>query len=315
MGTTVDTERATDVPAVLAVSSGIWLLLAGLGTLWSLLGLLIVLAFGGMVVPQVYLPALVLYVASGAVFLTGGALSLLLRRGRRPARMGLSLYVVLLPVLLLFHGGPPSGEVPWRDVMLSPAGAAGVLAVAATVLMWLPPANAYFARHAARPLEEPAGSVPPSGRIPRAVTAAAWILVVAGVVAALQAVLVLMLVVLAGNPAPALVLWLTLAAVAAADLACVRAVRHGRPFVRPVVAVIPLAGLALVVLAAVAGVSSPTAGSPAFAGGLGSAIILTVLSQGLPLIGGLVPAVLVWLPSARRHFRPLRDGFAGPTGP
>ena len=105
-----------------------------------------------------------------------------------------------------------------------------------------------------------------------------------------------------GNSTPALVLWLTLAAAAAADLACASAVRRGKPFVRPVVTVIPLAGLALVVLSTIAGYSSVYAGSPAATGGLPSAIFLTVFSQGLPLLGGLAAAGLLWLPSARKYF-------------
>lgn len=318
MSTPVDTTRA-DVPAVLTISSGIWLVLGTAGTFWTLVGLLLVLAFSGTVPPQTYLPALALYLASGVAFVTGVVFAVLLRRGRRPARIVMSAYVVILPALLFYRGGPLPGEVPWQDVLLSPVGVAGILAVAATVLMWLPPANAYFARRAAQTLETPAGSGPPSGRAPRAVTAAVWILVVAGVVAAVQAVLGMILLVgtlgSGGNSTPALVLWLTLAAVAAADLACAGAVRGGKPFVRPVVTVIPLAGLTLVVLSTIAGYSSVYAGSPAATGGLPSAIFLTVFSQGLTLLGGLAAAGLVWLPSARRYFhRRSEELLAGTSG-
>ncbi|HEX9086029.1 MAG TPA: hypothetical protein VF867_00700 [Arthrobacter sp.] len=319
MSTQADTATVADVPAVLTISSGIWLVLGALGTVWTLMGLLMVLAFSGMVAPQTYLPALALYLASGAVFVTAAVLAVLLRRGRRPARIVLSAYVVILPALLFLPGGPPPGGIPWQVVLLSPAGGVGMLAVAATVLMWLPPANAYFARRAAHSLETPANSEPPSRRVPRPVTAAGWILLVAGVVAALQAALGLVLFVSTlgsgGNTTPALVLWLTLAAAAAADLVCVNPVRRGKPFARPIVTVIPLAGLTLVVLATIAGVSSLPAGSPGAAGGLAPAIFLTVFSQGLPLLAGLVAAVLVWLPSARRYFRRGAEALpAGTTG-
>ena len=55
-------------------------------------------------------------------------------------------------------------------------------------------------------------------------------------------------------------------------------------------------------LATLAAFSSVPAQGPAAAGGVLSMLLLTVLSQGLPLIGGMVPAVLVWLPSAGRYF-------------
>lgn len=308
MSTQAETTTIADVPAVLRISSGIWLALGAAGTLWTLMGLLLVLAFSGMVPPQTYLPALVLYLASGVALVTGVVFAVLLRRGRRPARIVLSACMVILPALFFYRGGPLPGEVPWRDVLLSPVGAVGVLAVGATVLMWLPPANAYFARRAAQTLETPAASDPMSGRMPRAVTAALWILVVAGVVAAVQAALGMVLLVgtpgSGGTSTPALVLWLTLASVAAADLACASAVRRPKPPVRAVMTVIPPAGLTLVVLATIAGHSSVSAASPGAAGGLPSAVFLTVFSQGLPLLGGLVAAVLVWLPSARRCFRP-----------
>lgn len=320
MGTQAGTTTIAGVPAVLMAASRIWLVLAAAGTVWTLMGLLLVLAFGGTVPPQTYLPALALYVASAAVFVTCGVFAVLLGRGRTPARIILSAYVVILPALLIFRGGPPAGEVPWSQALLSPVGAAAVVAVAATVLMWLPPANAYFTRAGAHKPLTPADSQAPPDRVPRAVAASVWLLAVAGVIAALQAVLGLVLLVGAvgsgGNMTPALVLWLTLASVAAADLACARAVRRGKPFVRPIVSVIPPAGLSLLVLATLAGISSLPAGSPAASGGVLPAIFLTIASQGLPLIGGLVPAVLVWVPSAGRYFqRGAGDLPAATTGP
>lgn len=306
----------TGVPAVLTISAGIWLVLGAAGTLWTLMGLLMVLAFGGMVPPQTYLPALALYLASGAVFVSGVVFSVLLGRGRRIARRVLSAYVVL-PAVLYFRGGPPSVELPWRDVLLSPVGAAGVLAAAATVLMWLPPANAYFAGSGEPTRDRAAGPEPLAGRVPPAVTAAVWILVGSGVIAALESGLGLLLLWgTSGSGAattPALVLYLTLASVAVANLACSAAVRRGRLFVRPLVTAIPLAGLILVVVAAFAASSSAPAGSPAAAGGLPSAVLLAVLSQGLPLIGGLVAALLVWLPSAGRYFRRGAGGVPAST--
>lgn len=310
MGTPAENTTTAGVPAVLAISAGIWLVLGAAGTLLSLMGLLIILAFGGMVGPQTYLPALALYLASGAVSVTGVLFSVFLRRGRRPARVVLSGYAVVLSVFLYypyFPGGPPAAEVPWQLALISPAGAAVIAAVAATVLMWLPPANAYFARAGAPARETPAGSETASGRVPPAVTAAVWILVVSGVIAALEAVMGLLL--LSGslgsdtNLTPGLLLYLTLAAAAVGYLACAGAVRRGKLFVRPVVTLIPLAGLGLVALASIAAFSAASAGSPAAAGGLPAAILLAVLSQGLPLIGGLVAAVLIWLPPARRYFR------------
>lgn len=318
MTTTPDAAPTTSaaVPAVLTISSGIWLVIGAVGTLWTLMGLLMILAFGGMVAPETYLPALALSVASAAAFVAGAVFALLLRRGRRLARIVLSAYPVILPALFFARGGPSAGEVPWRDVLLSPIGAMGVVAVVATVLMWLPAANAYFTRSAAQTLETSAGSETPPYPVPPTVVASVWILVVAGVVAALQAVLGLVLLAgsigSGGNTTPALVLWLTLASVAAADLACARAVRRGKPFVRPIVTLIPLAGLALVILATLAGLASLSAENPATPGGLLSGILLTVSTQGLPLIAGLVPAVLVWLPSAGRHFR--RVAVAVPAG-
>ncbi|MDI3213359.1 hypothetical protein [Arthrobacter sp. AL12] len=168
MSTPADTAAIADVPAVLRISSGIWLVLGSLGTLWTLTGLLMVLAFSGMVAPQTYLP-------------------------------------------------------------------------------------------------ESIGSD--------------------------------------AKTAPALVLYLTLASAAGAYFTCARAVRRGKPFVRPVITVIPLVGLIVVVLATVAAFSNVSARSPTAAAGLLAAIFLTVFSQGLPLAGGLVAAALVWLPSARRYFR------------
>lgn len=308
MATPANDAPGTGRPAVLTISSGIWLILGAAGTLWTLMGLLMVLAFGGMVPPQTYLPALALYLASGAMFVSCVVFSVLLGQGRRIARLALSAYTVVLPAVLYFRGGPPSVELPWREVLLSPAGAAGMLAAAATVLMWLPPANAYFAAGGGGPTgETAAGPEPPAGRVPPAVTAAVWILVGSGVIAALEAVLGLLLLWgTSGSGAattPALVLYLTLASVAVANLACSAAVRRGKLFVRPLVTAIPLAGLVLVVVAAFAASSSAPAGSPAAAGGLPSAVLLAVLSQGLPLIGGLVAALLVWLPSAGRYFR------------
>lgn len=307
MSTPADTAAIADVPAVLRISSGIWLVLGSLGTLWTLTGLLMVLAFSGMVAPQTYLPALTLYLASGVVFVSAVVLSILLGRGRRAARLVLSAYVVILPVLLYFRGGPFPGGMPWREALLSPAGAVGGLAVVATVLMWLPPASTYIARSAAHTRATRSGSEPPSDRVPSVVTAAMWTLVVSGGIAALEAVLGLLLLSESiGSDAkttPALVLYLTLASAAVAYFTCARAVRRGKPFVRPVITVIPLVGLIVVVLATVAAFSNVPAGSPTAAAGLPAAIFLTVFSQGLPLVGGLVAAALVRLPSARRYFR------------
>lgn len=301
-----DKGRPANVPVVLTISAAVWLSLGALGTLWSLLGLLIVLAFGGTIPVATYLPALALNLGGVAVFVAAGVLSVLLGRGVRPARLVLTIFALILPAVIFFRGGPPVGEVPWAQVLLSPVGAVCAAAVAATVLMWLPAANRYLARRKA-PLPKPQDSSGPgSSRLPGPVTAAVWILVVCGVIAALQAVLGMTL--LAGtlgsgaNTTPALLLWLTLAAVAAADLFCARAVRRAKPFSRPVVTVVPLAGFGLMVLATLAGVSSMSpAGTPP--GGLPGAVLLTVLSQGLPLIGGAVAAVLVWLPASRLQFR------------
>ncbi|AOT04201.1 hypothetical protein [Arthrobacter sp. U41] len=316
MDSKADTAARSGVPAVLTTCSWIWLVLGAAGTVWTLQGLLLVLAFSGMVPPQTYLPALVLYLASAAVFVTGGVFAVLLRRGRRLARIVLSAYALIIPALFIFRGGPPVGEVPWPAVLLSPVGAAGAAAVAVTVLMWLPAANAYFAAAGAHKSETAAAPELASDRVPTAVTASVWILVVGGVLAALQAALGLLLLAdtmgSGGSTTPALVLWLTLASVAVADLACAGALRRGRAFVRPVVTVIPVAGLTLLVLATLAGLSSAAAGSPAATGGVLPAVFLTVFSQGLPLIGGLVPAVLLWLPSARRHFR--RGAVVHPAG-
>lgn len=305
-GMTTEPDTATaamsGAPAVLKTSSSIWLVLGVAGTVWALMGLLIVLAFGGMVPPQTYLPALALYAAGEAVFVAGSALSVLLRRGSRLARLVLSAYAVIIPAFFYVRGGPSAGDMPWQALLLSPVGAVVAAAVAATVFMWLPPANAYVARGGAQRLGSPAASELP----PQTVVASVWILVVAGALAALQALLGLALLAgtigSGGNATPALVLWLTLALVAAADLACARAVQRGKPAVRPVVTVIPLAGLVLVVLATLGGYSSISSESPAAAGGVLSMLLLTVLSEGLPLIGGMVPAVLVWLPAARRYF-------------
>ena len=307
MSTPADTPAIADVPAVLRISSGIWLVLGSLGTLWTLTGLLMVLAFSGMVAPQTYLPALTLYLASGVVFVTAVVLSMLLGRGRRLARLILSAYVVILPALLYFRGGPFPGGMPWREALLSPAGAVGGLAVVATVLMWLPPASTYIACSAAHTRATPSGSEPPSDRVPSVVTAAVWTLVVSGGIAALEAVLGLLLLSESigsdAQTAPALVLYLTLASAAVAYFTCAWAVRRGKPFVRPVITVIPLVGLIVVVLATVAAFSNVPAGSPTAAAGLPAAIFLTVFSQGLPLAGGVVAAALVWLPYARRYFR------------
>ena len=159
--------------------------------------------------------------------------------------------------------------------------------------MWLPPANAYIARGGARTPETP-------DLVPSVVTAAVWILVVSGVIAALEAALGTESI--DANTTPALVLFLTLASVAVVNLACAWAVRRGKPSVRPVLTAISLAGLALVVAATVAEYSKEPAGSLWAAAGLPAVILLTIFSQGLPVVGSLAAAVLVWLPSARRHF-------------
>ncbi|KUM37628.1 hypothetical protein AR539_10345 [Arthrobacter sp. EPSL27] len=118
----------------------------------------------------------------------------------------------------------------------------------------------------------------------------------------------------AANTTPALLLFLTLAVVAVVNLACARGVRRGRRYVRPVVTVVPVAGLVLVVLATVTQVSAVPAGSPWAAGGPGAAILLTIFSQGLPVLGGLAAAGLVWLPSSRRYFRQSADVLPAGTG-
>lgn len=305
----MDTPRggsaSANSPAVLAISSGIWLLLGIAGTVWTFLGLLLIMVMGGMVAPEVYLPALALNLLNGAVFVTGVVSAVLLGRGRRAARLVLSAYVVILPALLFVRGGPYPGAMPWPEALLSPAGAVFGLAALATVLMWLPPASAFLSRMATQTLETPGG-------VPAVVTAAVWTLRVCGAVAALEATLGLVLLTESigtdAKTTPAMILYLTLAAVAVADLACARPVRRGRPFVRPLVAIVPVAGLTSLLLATVAAFSNVPAGSPTAAGGLPSALLLTVLSQGLPLIGGLAAAVLVWLPSAGPHFR------RGPAG-
>ena len=175
--------------------------------------------------------------------------------------------------------------------------------------VWLPPANAYMARGGERMPETP-------DRVPSIVTAAVWILVVSGVIAALEAALGLLLLTESigsdANTTPALVLFLTLASVAVVNLACAWAVRRGKPSVRPVLTAISLAGLVLVVLATLAEYSKEPAGSLWAAAGLPAVILLTIFSQGLPVVGSLAAAVLVWLPSARRHFR--RGAAVVPAG-
>ncbi|MDN4644516.1 hypothetical protein [Arthrobacter sp. PsM3] len=113
---------------------------------------------------------------------------MLLKQGRRPARIVLSAYTVILPALFYWQGDPSATAVPWWEALLSTVGAVVVIAVLATVLMWLPPANAYFAAGGAPALEATAGSAA-SGRLPAAVLAAVRILVASGIVAALEAAL------------------------------------------------------------------------------------------------------------------------------
>ena len=325
MSTPAGTTANASPPAVLAISSGIWRIVGVLGILWTLMRLLLVMVMGGMVGPETYFPTLALYLASGAVFVACLVLSVLLGRGRRPARLVLSAYVVILPALLFYpysfggppaDGGMPAAGTPWQEALVSPGGAAVVLAVAATGLMWLPPASAYIARGGAVTPETPGGPEAASGREPLVVTAAVWTLIVSGVIAALEATLGLLLLTESiGSDAkttPALVLFLTLAAVAVGSLACAWAVRRGKPIVRPVLTVISLAGLILVVLATVGAYSNVSAGDPWAAAGLPAVIVMTMFSQGLPVIGCLAAAVLVWLPSARRHFS--RGAVAVPAG-
>lgn len=321
MGTPADTDTTANRPAVLAISSQLWLLLGALGTLWALTRLMLVTVMGGMVAPETYLPTLALYLANGAVFVACVVFSKLLERGRRLARLVLSAYVVILPALLYIPdlmAGPPAGGMPERDLLLSPASAAVVLAAAATVLMWLPPANAYVARGGVRALETPDGSGAASDREPSVVTAAVAVLVIFGVIAALEAALGLLLLTESiGSDAkttPALVLFLTLGFVAVGNLACAWAVRRGKPSVRPVLTVISVAGLVLVVLATVAAFSNVPASDPWAEAGLPTVILLTVFSQGLPVVGSLVAVLLIWLPSARRHFRRSAEVLPAGTG-
>lgn len=325
MESPIGTGTNATSPAVLFISSVIWRIIGVLGTLWSLLRLLLVMVMGGMVGPETYLATLALYLASGAAFVGCIVFAGFLGRGRRTGRLVLSAYVVILPGLLFYpyliggqpaDGGMPSAGTPWREALLSPGGAAVLLAVAATVLMWLPPASAYMARVGARTPEAPDGPAAAPDRAPTAATAAVWVLAISGVVAALEAVLGLLLLTesfgSAAKTTPALVLYLTLAALAVGSLACAWAIRRGRPAVRPVLTVISLAGLILVLLATVAAYSNVSAGGPWAAAGLPAVILMTVFSQGLPVIGALAAAVLVWLPSARRHFR--RGVEAVPAG-
>lgn len=319
MGTPAETATNANRPAVLAISSQLWLVLGVLGTLWTLSRLLLIMVMGGMLAPEAYLPALMLYLANGAVFVACIVFARLLGQGRRRARLALSAYVVVLPALLYIPdlvAGPAPGGMPERDLLLSPASAAVMLAAAATVLMWLPPANAYVARGGARALETPDGSEAASVNVPPAVRAAVVILVISGVVAALEAVLGLLLLTESigtdAQTTPALVLFLTLGFVAAGNLACAWAVRRRKPSVRPVLTVISVAGLVLVVLAAVGAFSNVSAGDPWAEAGLPAMILMTVFSQGLPVVGSLAAAVLIWLPSARRHFR--RGAVVHPAG-
>lgn len=319
MGTPADTATTANRPAVLAISAQLWLILGTLGALWTLSRLLLMMVMGGLLAPEAYLPTLLLYLANGAVFVACIVFAQLLGQGRRLARLVLSAYVVILPALLYIPdlaAGPPAAGMPERDVLLSPASAAVVLAVAATVLMWLPPANAYVARGGARTLETPDGAQAASVSVPPAVRAAVVILMVSGVIAALEAVAGLLLLTESigtdAKTTPALVLFLTLAAVAVGNLACAWAVRRGKPSVRPVLTVISVAGLVLVVLATVGAFSNVRAGDPWAEAGLPALILMTVFSQGLPVVGCLAAAVLIWLPSARRHFR--RGAVVHPAG-
>lgn len=312
MGTPTGTATKAKSPAVLAASSQLWLILGALGLLWTLTRLLMVMVMGGMLEPETLLPTLALYLANGAVFVACIVFSHLLLRGRRLARRVLSAYVVILPALLYLPdllAGPAPAGMPEREVLFSPASAAVVLAVAATALMWLPPANAYIERGGANTLETP-------DRVPAVITAAVWTLVISGTIAALEATLGLLLLTESiGSDAkttPALVLFVTLACVAVANFACTWAVRRGKPSVRPVLTVISLAGLVMVVLATVAAYSNLPAGGSWAAAGLPAAILLTVFSQGLPVVGALAAAALLWMPSARRHFH--RGEVAVPAG-
>lgn len=318
MATKADTATNTGVPAVLTISSGIWQVFGAVGAVWSLLRLLLLQVMGGMLEPEAYLPTLAVYIAGGAVSVTGIVCSVLLKKGGRPARIVLSAYVVIVPVFVSLLGDPSAGSVPGWESLLSTVGAVVVIAGLATVLMWLPPANAYFAAGGARTLEAPAGSAA-SDRVPPTVTVAVRILVASGAFAALEAGLGLLLLSESigtdAKTTPALVLYLTLASAAVANFACAMAVRRGKPFVRAVVTAIPAVGLTLVVLATIAAYSNVPAGSAVAEAGVLAAILLTVFSQGLPLLGSLAAAILLWLPSARRFFRPGAEAHpAGTSG-
>ncbi|MDN4644517.1 hypothetical protein [Arthrobacter sp. PsM3] len=98
-------------------------------------------------------------------------------------------------------------------------------------------------------------------------------------------------------------LYLTLASAAVANLACAMAVRREKPVVRRVATAIPAVGLTHVVLATIAAYLNVPAGSAVAEAGVLTAILLTAFSQGLPLLGSLAAAVLLWRPSAGRYFR------------
>ncbi|MCB5292868.1 hypothetical protein [Arthrobacter sp. SO3] len=142
-------------------------MVGAVGTVRSRMGLLMVMAFGGMVAPETYFPALALWLAGGALSVAGLVFAVLLRRGRRAARIVLSVYAVIFPAYLYypyFLGGPSAVEVPWREALISALGAVVVVAVLATVFMWLPPANAYFANRRGTRLASPGPAILPPRR-------------------------------------------------------------------------------------------------------------------------------------------------------
>lgn len=292
------------VPPAVRVSSTIWLLIGVLGTVSACANLLLILAFSGLVGPGTYFPPLLFYVVNAVGAVAAGVLALLMRQGRWWPRVFLTAYPASIPVLFLLPGGPAVGGIPWPQLLMSPLSAVIVAVVVASVLMWLPSASQYFNRTA---VGLPDGVLPGSATraagMPASIEASLWVLFVAGIVAGLQALLGLVFVAaMSGSvSAPALALWLTLAVVAAADVVCALQVRRRRRWVRPAVTLLPVIGLIAIVLAVITGMASPPPGNPTPGGGVLPMVFATILAQGLSLIAGLVPAVLVWVPSARGY--------------
>ncbi|QYF91519.1 hypothetical protein KY499_14435 [Arthrobacter sp. PAMC25284] len=132
----------TDMPTELKVSYWIWLIGGLLGLLAGVVGI-----FGSFVLfafaPAVGFVVLLLVLAALAIAAAQIVLAMKMKEGREWARFALTIVAGISLVLVIVNSGAVGGRGGgnWLSFFIS---------LAATVLMWLPNAQAWFAAHRGR---------------------------------------------------------------------------------------------------------------------------------------------------------------------